>query len=78
MALPDAQVVDQGFASHQRLAGQQVGVDQIVDVDVVANAGAVRRGIVGAEDRHRSYRRDTAPAGPPSSSFPARWPDGRT
>src|SRR6202042_1863614 len=41
---------DRVFALFQMLQGADVGVGQIVDVDVVAEASAVGRGIVGGED----------------------------
>src|SRR5258708_31015983 len=55
-ALPVAQVVDQraGIPARtaERLEGEQVRHRQIADVDVVADAGAVRRGVVGAKNVH--------------------------
>ena len=50
VAPPDAQVELQPMSRLQSFQGQQMGAGQIVDVDVVANAGAVGRGIILAED----------------------------
>src|SRR5205814_10299219 len=50
VATADAQVVDQLAARLQVFQGQQVSLGQVVDVDVIADAGAVGGGVVGAED----------------------------
>ena len=48
-----AAVQCRGFAAAAQVGqGLQMGVGQVLDVDVVAHAGAVGRGVVGAEDRH--------------------------
>ena len=47
-----AEVVDVVAAGHGLLQRQDVRAPEVLDVDVVADRGAVRRRIVGAEDRH--------------------------
>ena len=46
---------------------QQVRAAEVVDVDVVAHRGAVRRRVVGAEDRHARRLLRPRPAGPAGS-----------
>src|SRR5580704_16614067 len=45
-----ADVVDKLVPVFQRLEGEQVGARQILDVDVVADAGTVGGGVVPSED----------------------------
>lgn len=45
-----AKVVDKFVVFFQGVEGEQVGAGQVADVDVIANAGAVWRGIVGTKD----------------------------
>ena len=58
-----AQVVDPVLARRRGRQGQQVGVGEVGDVDVVADAGAVGRRVVLAEDRHRLPLARRRPAG---------------
>ena len=51
MAAASAQIELQALAGFETCQGRQVGFGQVVDVDVIANAGAVGRGVVVAEDR---------------------------
>ena len=45
-----AEVVDEFVAFFEGVESEQVGAGQVADVDVIANAGAVWRGVVGAKD----------------------------
>ncbi len=45
-----SQVVKQRVLLFQTIQRQQVGADQVCDVDVVTDVGAIRGGIVAAED----------------------------
>src|SRR5262249_23987922 len=47
---PGADVVGEGTAGLDVLQGQDVGVGEVVDVDKIADAGAVGRRVVGPED----------------------------
>ena len=51
-----AQVVDPVLTGHARLQGEHVGPGQVGHVDVVADAGAVRGGVVVAEQSHPTPR----------------------
>src|SRR5207244_6178997 len=53
VAAADAKVVDSALSWLQTLQRRQMGSRQIVHVDVIADAGAVRRGVVRAEDFNR-------------------------
>src|SRR5438093_11660494 len=48
VALANAQVVAQAIAGLQLLQSEQMSLGEIVDVNIVANAGAVRSWIIGA------------------------------
>ena len=53
-AAPGAEVqVEAGRSLAERRQGQQVCLSQVEDVNVVSHRGAVRRGVVGPEDRQR-------------------------
>src|SRR5262249_14234788 len=45
-----AEVAAEALAGPQGFERQQVGLGEVIDVDVVADTGAVGRGVVGAED----------------------------
>lgn len=49
-----AEIVDALIGVLEGVEDEEVRLREIVDMDVVANTGAVRRGIVGAEDRNRA------------------------
>ena len=49
VAAADAEVVGPAAARLDRLQGEEVGLRQVVDVDVVADARPVGRRVVGAE-----------------------------
>src|ERR1700687_1296799 len=50
IAPPGAEIVDELVALAQSLEHQNMGAGQITHVNVIADTGAIRGGIVGAED----------------------------
>ena len=50
VALADADVVRDLFAGGKGIHGGDMGVDEVFDMDIIADAGAIRRGVVRAVD----------------------------